>query len=139
MSIELKYYSNVSEEGRLQKNVSEKIAYELKHFSGKRVEITIKKLSSTRSSRQNRLWWLYMTILSKEIGYTKDEMHDICKFKFLKKEKIDEKTGEVFEYIGSTSKLTKSEFSDLTADLIRWASETFNVILPLPDEQLEAF
>ena len=137
--MQLKYYSNVSEEGKLQKNVSEKIALELKEFSGKRVEITIEKLKSTRSSRQNRLWWLYMTILSKEIGYTKDEMHEICKFKFLKREKIDEKTGEVFEYIGKSSKLTKSEFADMTTDLIRWASETFNIVLPLPDEQMEIF
>lgn len=137
--MQLKYYSNVSEEGKLQKNVSEKIALELKEFSGKRVEITIEKLKSTRSSRQNRLWWLYMTILSKEIGYTKDEMHEICKFKFLKREKIDEKTGEVFEYIGKSSKLTKSEFADMTTDLIRWASENFDIILPLPGEQMEAF
>lgn len=137
--MQLKYYSNVSNEGKLQKNVSEKIALELKEFSGKRVEITIEKLRSTRSSRQNRLWWLYMTILSKEIGYTKDEMHEICKFKFLKREKVDEKTGEVFEYIGKSSKLTKSEFADMTTDLIRWASETFNIILPLPDEQMEIF
>lgn len=137
--MQLKYYSNVSNEGKLQKNVSEKIALELKEFSGKRVEITIEKLKSTRSSRQNRLWWLYMTILSKEVGYTKDEMHEICKFKFLKREKVDEKTGEVFEYIGKSSKLTKSEFADMTTDLIRWASETFNIVLPLPDEQMEIF
>lgn len=139
MAVVFKYYSNVSEEGKLQKNVSEKIALELKEFSGKRVEITIEKLRSTRSSRQNRLWWLYMTILSKEVGYTKDEMHVICKFKFLKREKVDEKTGEVFEYIGKSSKLTKSEFSDMTTDLIRWASETFNIVLPFPDEQMEIF
>lgn len=137
--MQLKYYSNVSNEGKLQKNVSEKIALELKEFSGKRVEITIEKLKSTRSSRQNRLWWLYMTILSKEVGYTKDEMHEICKFKFLKREKVDEKTGEVFEYIGKSSKLTKSEFADMTTDLIRWASENFDIILPLPGEQMEAF
>lgn len=139
MELKFNYYSNVSEEGKLQKNVSQKIAEELKFFKGKRVEIQVKKLSSKRTSRQNRLWWLYMTILANEVGYTKDEMHDICKFKFLKREKIDEKSGEVFEYIANSSSLTKSEFSDLTTDLIRWASQTFSVILPLPDEQIEIF
>lgn len=139
MNLKFNYYSNVSEEGKLQKNVSEKIAEELKYFKRKRVEIQIKQLKSTRSSRQNRLWWLYVTILANELGYSKDEMHEICKYKFLKREKVDEKTGEVFEYIGSTTNLNKSEFADMVTDLIRWASQTFSVILPLPDEQLEIF
>ena len=134
----LYYYSEVKE-GKLQKNVREKIVNELSVFEGKRVEIKIEKIRSKRSTRQNRLWWLYMTIISKEIGYTKDEIHEICKFKFLKKEKVDENTGEVFEYIGSSSGLSKSEFADLITDLIRWASETFGIILPIPDEQMEAF
>lgn len=139
MNLKFNYYSSVSEEGKLQKNVSEKIAEDLKFFKGKRVEIEIKKLSSKRTSRQNRLWWLYMTILGNETGYSKDEMHQICKFKFLKREKVDEKSGEVFEYIADSSSLNKSEFADMTTDLIRWASQTFSVILPLPDEQMEIF
>lgn len=134
--MKLTYYSNVKE-GQLQKNVRLQIAEELKHFEGKRVEITIQKLKSTRSLQQNRLWWLYVTIIAKEVGYSKEEMHEILKFKFLKREKVDEKTGEVFEYIGSTTKLNKTEFADMVTDLIRFAAETFNIILPLPGEQSE--
>jgi len=135
--MKLEYYSNVSEDGKLQKNVSQKIANELKYFANKRVEITIQKLKSTRSLQQNRLWWLYVTIIAKDVGYTKEEMHEILKFKFLKREKVDEKTGEIFEYIGSTTKLNKSEFSDLISDLIQWAAQNFNLVLPLPNEQTE--
>jgi len=134
--MKLTYYSNVKD-GKLQKNVSLQIAEEIKHFEGKRVEITIEKLKSTRSNQQNRLWWLYVTIIAKEIGYDKSEMHEILKFKFLKKEKVDEKTGEVFEYIGSTAKLNKTDFADMVNDLIRYAAETFDIILPLPGEQSE--
>lgn len=123
--------------GRLQKNVSLKIANELKEFEGKRVEIKIQKLKSTRSGQQNRYWWAIVTILANEIGYTKNEMHEILKFKFLKRSKVLESTGEVFEYLESTTKLNKSEFADMTSELIRWSAETFNVILPLPGEQLE--
>jgi len=132
----LTYYSNVKD-GKLQKNVSLQIAEELNHFEGKRVEITIEKLKSTRSTQQNRLWWLYVTIIAKEIGYDKNEMHEILKFKFLKKEKVDERTGEVFEYIGSTAKLNKTDFADMVSDLIRYAAETFDIVLPLPGEQSE--
>lgn len=132
--MKLTYYSNVIN-GKLQKNISELIAKELEHFEGKRVEINIQKLKSTRSSRQNAYWWLIITILAKEIGYTKDELHEIMKYKFLKRERVDENSGEIFPYLSSTTKLNKTEFSDLTNQLIRWASETFNVILPMPEEQ----
>ena len=134
--MKLTYYSNIKD-GKLQKNVSLQIAEDIKHFEGKRIEITIQKLKSTRSQAQNRLWWLYVTIIAKEIGYDKSEMHEILKFKFLKKEKVDERTGEVFEYISSTTKLNKSDFSDMVTDLIRYAAETFDIVLPLPGEQSE--
>lgn len=134
--MKLTYYSLVRE-GKLQKNISLQIKNELNHFEGKRVEITIQKLSAKRSDRQNRLWWLYMGILSKELGFTKEEIHDICKFKFLKREKVDEKSGEIFEYLGSTTQLNKMEFADMVSELIRWVSETFDIVLPLPNEQME--
>jgi hypothetical protein len=134
--LKLTYYSLVRE-GKLQKNISLQIKNELNHFEGKRVEITIQKLSAKRSDQQNRLWWLYMGILSKELGFTKEEIHDICKFKFLKREKVDEKSGEIFEYLGSTTQLNKMEFADMVSELIRWVSETFDIVLPLPDEQME--
>lgn len=134
--MKLTYYSNVAD-GHLQTNVSKSIKSDLGAFNGKRVEITIQRLKSTRSAQQNRLWWLYVGILSKEIGYSKDEMHEICKFKFLKRESVNKKTGEIFEYIGSTTKLSKSDFADMVNDLIQWSAETFNINLPLPSEQTE--
>jgi NinB protein len=130
------YYSNVTN-GKLQNNVSQQIANHLKQFNGKRVEIKIQKLKSTRSVQQNRLWWLYVDILHKELGYHKEEMHEILKFKFLKKELVNESTGEILTYIGSTAKLSKSEFIELVDRLIQWSAETFNIILPLPNEQTE--
>jgi hypothetical protein len=136
MSIALTYYSNVKD-GKLQKNVRVQIANELKEFEGKRIEIKIQKLKSIRSHQQNRLWWLYMTMLSVDTGYTKDEMHEICKFKFLKRSKVVEKTGEILEYLESTTKLNKSEFADMVSELIRWSAETLDIVLPLPNEQID--
>jgi hypothetical protein len=136
MSVALTYYSNVKD-GKLQKNVRIQIANELKEFEGQRIEIKIQKLKSIRSHQQNRLWWLYMTILSNDTGYTKDEIHEICKFKFLKRSKVVEKTGEVLEYIESTAKLNKSEFADMVSELIRWSAESLDIVLPLPNEQID--
>lgn len=135
MDIKLTYFSDVKD-GKLQRNVSQQIVDLLPHYEGKRVEITIQRLKSTRSVQQNRLWWLYMNIISKELGYTTDECHEIFKLKLLRREKIDERTGEVFEYSGSTAKLNKSDFADLVNELIRFCAEHLSIILPLPNEQL---
>ena len=135
-SITLHYISNVKD-GKLQSNVRAQIASELGHFNDKRVEISIKRLSAKRSDRQNRLWWLYMTILAKEIGYTKDEMHDICKWQFLKREKVNEKTGSLFYYTLSTTQLNKLEFADMVTELQHWSLLEFDIKLPLPEEQTQ--
>ncbi len=134
--MKLTYYSDVKS-GKLQKNVSARIAKDLQTFEGKRVEVTMQLLKSKRSVQQNRLWWLFIGIIAKEIGYTKEEMHEICKFKFLKREKVDEATGEVFPYLASTTTLNKSDFADMVNDLIRWAAETFSISLPAPEEQAD--
>lgn len=129
------YYSDVKN-GKLQKNISELIAVELKAYEGKRVEISIQKLKSERSIQQNRYYWMLVTILANELGYDKEDMHEICKFKFLKREKVIEGSGEVLEYLKSTTTLSKADFADMTSDLIRWAVESFGIVLPLPGEQL---
>lgn len=133
--MKLEYYSDVKG-GNLQTNVRKKIAEELKQFEGKRIQIRIEKLKSKRSIQQNRYWWLAMTILGNELGYSKEETHELMKFKFLKRERVIEKTGEILEYIESTTTLSKSDFSDMVTDMVRWAA-SMNIIIPLPGEQLE--
>lgn len=133
--MKLEYYSDVKG-GNLQTNVRKKIAEELKQFEGKRVQVRIEKLKSKRSIQQNRYWWLAMTILGNELGYSKEETHEIMKFKFLKRERVIEKTGEILEYIESTTKLGKSDFADMVTDMVRWAA-SMGIIIPLPGEQLE--
>lgn len=127
--MKLTYYSTIKD-GRLQKNVSEVIAKELHHFEGKRIELTIQKLKSTRSTQQNRYWWLMVGIVAKEIGYTSEELHEILKRLFLTRTKVNEKTGEIYEYAGSTAKLNKTEFSDLVENFKRWAAQEFDIVLP---------
>lgn len=129
-------YSNVDDEAQLQMNVRLAIKRELGRFIGKRVVITIDKVKSKRTAAQNRLWWLYIGILSDGLGYHKDEMHEICKFKFLKKEKLIEQTSEILEYVGSTTELSKGEFAEVVDRLRQWSDESFSIYLPLPGEQV---
>lgn len=133
--MKLEYYSEVKN-GHLSKSVRNKIASELLQFEGKKVTVTIQKLKSHRSVQQNRYWWLAMTILGNELGYSREETHELMKFKFLKRERVIEKTGEILEYIESTTTLSKSDFADMVTDMVRWAA-SMGIVIPLPGEQLE--
>ena len=44
---------------------------------GKQWVVTIKKYQKQRSLPANNLYWKWLTIIGNEIGYSKDEMHDI--------------------------------------------------------------
>lgn len=122
-------------DGRLEITNRVKFILELKTFEGKKVEVVIRD-KSKRSVQQNRLFWLYCGIIGSELGYEKEEMAAILKFKFLKVEKIDERTGEIFQYIQGTSELNKEDFVIFTNRIIQWSAE-MGIKLPLPDEQQE--
>lgn len=128
----MKIYINKTN-GVSQGNLSEIHRAILSHDS-LNLEVIVQRRKKTRTSPQNRYWWACMTILSNDMGYRKNEIHEICKFKFLKREMVDEGSGEVFEYLASTSDLSTVEFCELVEEMIDWAL-TFNIVLPRPDEQ----
>jgi len=103
-------------------------------LEGEDVEIDIKK-RNRRSNKLNRLMWAYHTIMSKETGYSKEEWHEIFKMKFCKREKVDERTGEVLEYLKSTTDFSNSETVEILEHYREWCAITFGVVLPDPDEQ----
>ena len=102
---------------KLSLNNERRFKDSLIEFEGKEVEIRIRERSNNRSKEQNSLYWKWIDILSKEIGFTKDEMHELIKYKFLK----------------STTTLTTKEFTLLMNDLLYWSSDTLNINLPRND------
>ena len=113
----------------------------LQSFDGKEFQITVEKKKKSRSLNQNSYYW-GVVIPSVRAGLhdlgmklSRQEVHELLKLKFLKKEIINEKTGEVFEYIGGSSELTTTEFMDFIAELQQWSAEYLNVVIPSPNEQ----
>lgn len=136
--MKLEFFAEVNEDGTLIGLNRKHFASELKiFFKGKKVRLLVDEKKRSRSLQQHRYYWLLVTILANELGYDKESMHEIVKFKFLKREKVVEQTGEVIHYIESTTKLTKEDFSELTNNLHQWSAETFGIVLPLPGEQLQ--
>ena len=106
----------------------ERFVEDLVKLEGKDIVFTLKENKDYRTNQQNKLWWKYMQIMGDELGYEKDEMHDICKLKFLKRERYED--GIKVEYLKSTAHLTNKEFKKLLDEVIIWAAKTFRINLP---------
>ena len=120
--------------GKIQKgkiifdNKADFISSIAKMEDGIKIIIEVREAKDIRTNSQNRLWWKWMEIISSEIGYEKQEIHDILKYKFLLREEMID--GEMHQNLKSTTTLTKKEFNKLTQDVFYWANDTFKINLP---------
>lgn len=72
-------------------------------------DITIKPYQSRRSLEANKRLWALHKLASEETGHSVDELHELCKAKFLPRAIV--KVGGVeTEVSGSSAKLSKKDF-----------------------------
>ncbi|MFA5340264.1 MAG: hypothetical protein WC332_00665 [Clostridia bacterium] len=115
--------------GALRNYVTFKCQKYLDTLEGQAVEIIIRKPKTKRSDLQNNYYWgVVIELLSKELGYDQDELHEILKYKFLKKSSA---FGGM-EYVKSTSKLNTAEFEEYLDKIKRWSAEFLKVVIPDP-------
>lgn len=95
-------------------------------------EVVVRDHKKTRSLAQNALYWQWIGILSKQTGYSKDEVHELMAKKFLPPV-IKEVMGEIVEYRTSTTKLKVGEMSEYMSHVDRFAAE-HGVSLPHPED-----
>lgn len=101
----------------------------LETLEGKYVEVKVQKERSQRSLNQNAYYWgIVIDLLSQYTGYTPDEMHEICRYMFLKKVNADG-----MEYVKSTATLNTAEFEEYLENIKQWAA-MLNIIIPDPNE-----
>lgn len=116
----------------------------LNSFEGKDIVITIDKKKNERSLQQNAYYWgVLIPIVQaalKDAGMkmSKEETHELLKFKFLQVEKVNESTGEILKFLGSSAELTTTGFMEFIADIQQWSAEYLNTQIPSPNEQLTA-
>lgn len=99
-------------------------------------QVDIKPYKEERSLDQNGLYWMWLTIMAKHFSrpgkkITKEDMHDMMRFKFLGLEdKVVGKT--VIEgQLKSTKKLNTGEFSHYLNQIEMWCTD-LGLILPVP-------
>ncbi len=105
--------------------------------------ITIQKKKVKRSDHQNRYYWSGVLQCAKQGFYdaghslSKEEIHEVFKRRFLEgKEVINKDTGEAIKIPGTTTILTKSDFSDYISEIKGFCMEWLNCSIPDADEQL---
>lgn len=103
------------------------------------VEVAITRLRAARSLEQNRyLWGVVYQTLADYTGYTPEEIHDVCKAKFIpKRVALANGNGEVVgEFVlgGSTRKLKKDECTEYIENIRRWAAESLDCYIPDANE-----
>jgi len=115
--------------GKLILNNERRFNDNLNIFEGEDIEIRIKVRTNNRTTEQNSLYWKWINIMSEETGFTKEEMHELVKYKFLKRTSINNKGVEEVK-LKSTTTLSVKEFTKLMDDILYWSNNTLNINLP---------
>lgn len=90
--------------------------------------------SLTRSQRQNKLYWMWMTLIADEIGHTKEEMSEILQQAILGETSFVSKLdGENITKQKRAKQLSTSEFSNFLEQIEYWAGE-YGMRLPKPED-----
>lgn len=111
-------------------------------YPGKQVLIKIERRGVKRSTQQNRYLWgiVYEEVRLGflNIGYemTAEEVHYFLKERF-NSVTVENKEGVIIEMPGSTTQLTKTQFSEYIEKIARFAAEYLSVKIPAPNENLE--
>lgn len=94
--------------------------------------ISIEEKTLTRSTRQNSIYWKWITIMGDHFGYSKDEMHEELAARFLGM--VERKTigGRKIIEPRSTKTLSTKEFGEYLTTIQALAMQQ-NIRLPAPD------
>ncbi len=95
---------------------------------GSQIELIVSPIKDFRSLKLNRTYWMYLTIIGDYLGYTKSEMHDYFKAKFLCH--FIEINGEETLVCPSTSDLSTKEFCEYLEAIFQLCAEKFTLVLP---------
>jgi hypothetical protein len=103
----------------------------------------IKRRSLSQNSYIHAVLFPEAAIALRDAGFseirTGEDAKYVCKAIHLKKEIVNENTGEVITRIMDTHELTKEQMSIFIEDVVFWLQDTFGHICPMPNVQLSAF
>ena len=127
--------SFINKNGTLPRTMTSIIVDYMRRTKGKLITITYKAVLPTRSLLQNKYYWgVVIKILSKEIGYAPDYMHEYMKQEFLWTDDQDMPDGKTAKITHDTKNLTTVQFEDYIYKIRQWADEFLMIDIPLPNQ-----
>lgn len=129
--------------GRLPEQTSIKVASVIRSLEGKQITISVQEHKRKRSNQANAYLWgvVYPAMVAafREHGNMVDseDVHLFCKLHVAKlKQVIVTPDGEILHSVGSTAKLTTTEFMDYVTAVKAWAKEVLGIDVPEPNEAI---
>lgn len=130
-------------DGQLKWDDINAVLIALQTYESKRVKVSIERDSKKRSYLQNSYYWgipvemIYATFRGFGEEYQRGEIHEMLKAKFLSRDIIDKRSGEVIgSYARSSAELSTIEFMDYVKAIQRWFVKKFGINIPDPNEEL---
>lgn len=116
----------------------------------KKWKVVISENKPDRSAAQNRLYWVYVTIIGQTLGYSKEEMHEVFKRRHLVpimlrddehfnallvrvKKAADDGVMRSFVRLLSTTHLSLAQFAEYLRDIELFAI-SMSITLPAKDD-----
>lgn len=96
-------------------------------LDGQKVIVTVKKFYNSRSTKQNSLYWVWLTYIGNEIGEEPEVLHTTFRSMFLTDRSKD------FPIVKSTTSLNTFQFMEYLEKIARKMDE-MGIKLPNPDE-----
>lgn len=84
----------------------------LKNHEGETLWLSIESKTPSRTSRQNRFYWVFLEKIAQASGHTPKELHTTFKHAFLDKQQVEGIGNKKYQEAPSTKGLSKKEFSD---------------------------
>lgn len=112
--------------------VSKSLSVVLNMIKNGEYRIVVESVKRQRSLPQNRLLWMWLTILEEQTGQDKESLKDYFATIFLQDE-IDI-NGRIRTVVRGTSKLSKEEMTIFLDKISIWCSENLGITLPSPED-----
>jgi len=130
-------------DGKLVRN-RKALTTSIAEFEGKEILITIQKKQKHHSDNQRGYYFGVIVscvrlAIAEHWGEKLDsnQVHEILKSECNSFEKVNKETGEIIKVGKSIKEHTTTEQEEFHEDCRRWAKDWFNIIIPLPNEQME--
>jgi hypothetical protein len=119
----------ITKEGKLHVVNADAFRKYLDTFMGKEFQIIARKKRKPRSLDQNSYYWgVVLNLICEHTGYTPDELHEALKRKFLTK-----RNEHGLEFVESSANLTTTGMMEYLDNVIKFAAEELDVVIPDPD------